>query len=92
MHQIVLGLERGGLIARSRHPEHGRIQQASLTELGQTRLEHARVLIDRIEQRMTRDLSEVDVRQVGSLLTVCYEALRNLGEVGIPCTNTTGWP
>ena len=75
MHQIVTGLERSGLVTRSQHPEHGRIQQVDLTEEGKTRLEYAHKLVNTIEKEMTRALTKADIKQAGRLLTKCYEAL-----------------
>lgn len=75
MHQIVVGLEARHLIKRSRHPEHGRIQQMRVTANGKKLLREAHALVFSVEAVMTRGLSGEEVEQANDILTKCYEAL-----------------
>lgn len=75
MHQIVRGLERDALVTRSRHPEHGRIQQVTLTSRGQELLAQAHERVGEVEARMTRSLTQAEMKQATGVLVKCYEAL-----------------
>ncbi len=77
MYQIVIGLERGALLERSPHPEHGRIQRVKPTAEGQALLEHAHSLVAEVEKRMTRELTQVEIEQACALLTKCYKGLES---------------
>lgn len=75
MHQILLGLEKAGLAARSPHPEHGRIQQTHLTVQGKEVLRHAHALVSAIETKMASPLSEAERARVLRALSKCIEML-----------------
>ena len=75
MHQILGGLEREGLVTRSQHPEHGRIQQTALTAKGEQRLTQAYGRVSSVEARMTQSLSPTEIGQATGVLVKCYEAL-----------------
>lgn len=57
---LVTGLEAGGLVRRSRHPGHGRILLASLTEPGRRALKRGRVLALAVQDRLLADLTPSD--------------------------------
>ena len=75
MHQILLGLERAGLVERSAHPEHGRVQQTHLTARGKSLLNQAHDLVTTLETQMTSPLSETEYNRVARALEKCTEAL-----------------
>ena len=79
MHQILGGLEREGLVTRSQHPEHGRIQQTSLTAKGEQRLTQAHERVSSVEARMTQSLSPTEIAQATGVLVKCYESLEQKG-------------
>jgi len=54
---VIKNLERGGLVARTPDPAHGRILRASLTATGQGRLAGAKRRVDAIERRLTAELA-----------------------------------
>jgi DNA-binding MarR family transcriptional regulator len=57
---LVTGLEAGGLVRRSRHPGHGRILLASLTQPGLQALKRGRVLALAVQDRLLADLTPSD--------------------------------
>jgi DNA-binding MarR family transcriptional regulator len=61
--ELLVGMERDGLIMRGPHPSDRRTQQISLTELGRRRLEEARPAVTRregeLESAFTDDQREV---------------------------------
>lgn len=79
MHQILGGLECEGLVTRSQHPEHGRIQQTSLTAKGEQRLTQAHERVNSVEARMTQSLSPTEIAQATGVLVKCYESLEQKG-------------
>ena len=52
VHGIIINLERDGLIVRSAHPVHGRVQVITLTKMG-------RVLLSRCKERAAKSDSEL---------------------------------
>lgn len=75
MHQILGGLKRDALVTRSKHPEHGRIQQVTLTPQGQELLIRAHERVNEVDTRMTRNLAQGELEQAAKVLVQCYEAL-----------------
>lgn len=76
MHQIVVRLEQLGLVLRYAHPDHGKIQQTRLTARGRETLVSADELVVRLEQRMTRNLSQTEQEGVVAALEKCVAALQ----------------
>jgi len=74
MHSIVTRLEEG-LLRRTPHPNHGRIQRLHLTDEGQTRLDQAHKIVEAIEDRMTEGISREEVEQAKRVLIECAQAL-----------------
>lgn len=75
MHQLIVGLESRGLIERSQHPDHRRIQQVRTTKTGKQLLAKAHIFVNEILETMMQDLSEAEIRQASEILTKCYTAL-----------------
>jgi DNA-binding MarR family transcriptional regulator len=75
MHEMVVGLERQGLIARERGADRRHVLLIRLTEQGRARLAEARADVDRIERQMLRDLSADEVATLRGLLERCHLAL-----------------
>jgi DNA-binding MarR family transcriptional regulator len=60
MNEVLLGLERRGLVRRRAHPDHGRILQARLTAKGRRLLAACEAGVRDVEAQMMRDLSARD--------------------------------
>lgn len=72
---IVANLATAGLIARAPDPEHGRIIQTRLTAEGAALLAQARILIERIETGIVRDLDRAEREALADLLLQCADTL-----------------
>ena len=57
MNEVLLTLERRGLVRRRAHPEHGRILQTRLTAKGRRLLAACDAEVHQVEARMIGDLS-----------------------------------
>jgi DNA-binding MarR family transcriptional regulator len=57
MNEVLLTLERRGLVRRRAHPEHGRILQTRLTAKGRRLLAACDAEVREVEERMVGDLS-----------------------------------
>ncbi|HEV2640292.1 MAG TPA: MarR family transcriptional regulator [Actinocrinis sp.] len=68
-------LEQHAWVARHRHPDHGRILQAELTEQGRELLRHCEAAVTLIEDRMLADLDPDQRRHLVTALTTCIAAL-----------------
>lgn len=72
---IIANLATAGLITRAPDPEHGRIIQTRLTTKGAALLAQARILVERIETSMVRDLDRAEREALADLLLQCADAL-----------------
>ncbi|MEN3307070.1 MAG: hypothetical protein V7603_3272, partial [Micromonosporaceae bacterium] len=68
MHEMVVGLERQGLIERRPSADRRHVLLIQLTEQGQRRLADAQADVDRIERQMVRDLAAEEVATLRDLL------------------------
>jgi len=75
MQGILVNLERGGLIVRSPHPEHGRVIMTELTKAGQKAVADGAKAADTVERQMLSRLSADEARQLCDLLKRCAAAL-----------------
>jgi DNA-binding MarR family transcriptional regulator len=75
MHELVLGLERLGLIARRPSTDRRHVLLIRLTTEGRKKLDECRGDVDRLEARMVADLSDAEVTMFRSLLERCHTAL-----------------
>ena len=75
MHSIVTRLEEEGLLRRTPHLNHGRIQRLHLTDEGQTRLDQAYEIVEAIEDRMTEGISREEVERAKRVLIECAQVL-----------------
>jgi DNA-binding MarR family transcriptional regulator len=75
MQAILVNLERGGLIARSPHPEHGRVIMTELTKAGQRVVAEGAKAADVVERQMLSRLSAEEARVLCELLKRCAAAL-----------------
>jgi DNA-binding MarR family transcriptional regulator len=57
MNEVLLALERRGLVRRHAHPDHGRILQARLTAKGRRLLQACDTGVQEVESSMLADLS-----------------------------------
>ena len=76
MQAILAALERAGLIARTPHPEHGRVQMTELTARGRGALEAASGIVADAEARVRNAAAPLDPQVVTAMLLRLAEALR----------------
>jgi DNA-binding MarR family transcriptional regulator len=76
MQAILVGLERAGFIARTPHPEHGRVQTTELTPTGRDALEAASDIVAGAEARLRHAAAPLDPQIVTSMLMRIANALR----------------
>ncbi|MFZ3116888.1 MAG: MarR family transcriptional regulator [Variovorax sp.] len=75
MQAILVNLERGGLIVRSPHPEHGRVIMTELTMAGQQAVAEGAKAADVVERQMLSTFSAEEARVLCELLKRCAAAL-----------------
>lgn len=75
MQGILVNLERGGLIVRNPHPEHGRVIMTELTAAGRKAVADGAKAADAVERRMLSRLSADEARTLCELLKRCAAAL-----------------
>jgi DNA-binding MarR family transcriptional regulator len=75
MQAILVNLERGGLIVRSPHPEHGRVIMTELTTAGERAVAEGAKAADLVERQMLSMLSAEEARVFCELLKRCASAL-----------------
>jgi len=75
MHEVVVGLERQGLIERHPRADRRHVLLARLTPAGLGKLAECRADADLIERDMVGDLSAGEVATLRSLLDRCHQAL-----------------
>ncbi|CAA9418985.1 MAG: hypothetical protein AVDCRST_MAG78-893 [uncultured Rubrobacteraceae bacterium] len=83
MNAILANLEAAGLAARRPHPEHGRILQAYLTEVGEESLARAHGAVGAVERRMLEGLSRDDRHRLLEALRSCADTLEVSAEEAI---------
>lgn len=76
MQAILVVLERSGFIARTPHPEHGRVQTTELTALGRDTLEKAYGIVANAEERLRNAAAPLESQVVAAMLLRLAEALR----------------
>jgi DNA-binding MarR family transcriptional regulator len=76
MQAILVGLERTGLVSRTPHPEHGRVQTTALTAKGRDALEAATGIVAEVEARLQEASAPLDPQEVAAVLRRFAEALR----------------
>ncbi|ELX11849.1 transcriptional regulator MarR family [Janthinobacterium sp. HH01] len=75
MQGILVNLERGGLIMRSPHPDHGRVIMTELTSTGQKAVAEGAKAADAVERKMLSTLSNEEAQLLCELLKRCAAAL-----------------
>lgn len=80
MNVILVNLEVSGLVMRHPHPEHGRVLQAYLTEIGEESVARAHGLVEAVEARMLDILSQDDRRRLLEALRSCADTLEGGAE------------
>lgn len=76
MQAILVALERSGFVARTPHPEHGRVQNTELTVSGRGVLEAASEIVADAEARLRNAAAPLDSQVVTAMLMRLAEALR----------------
>jgi DNA-binding MarR family transcriptional regulator len=82
MNEVLLALERRGLVRRKAHPEHGRILQARLTAKGRRLLDACDDGVRDVEARMMRGLTARDEAALRRALLAGVRALHGGLELG----------
>ena len=75
MQGMLVTLEREGFIARTPHPEHGRIIMTELTEKGRTVAQAGMVAAETVERQMLSNLTDDEADLLRDLLQRCSDAL-----------------
>jgi len=75
MHEVVVGLEKQGLIERHPSADRRHVLLARLTPAAHSRLAECRAEVDLIEREMTQGLTGVEVGTLRTLLEHCHHAL-----------------
>ncbi|GAA4499258.1 MarR family winged helix-turn-helix transcriptional regulator [Gluconacetobacter tumulicola] len=76
MQAILVTLEKSGLIKRTPHPEHRRIQTTSLTPSGHCAVEAASAIVADAEKRLVAAAAPLDPQLVTAMLMRLANALR----------------
>ena len=76
MQAILVALERAGLIGRTPHPEHGRVQTTGLTAKGREALDAASGILADAETHLRDASTPFDPQAVAVMLLRLAEALR----------------
>ncbi len=76
MQAILVTLEREGFIARTPHPQHGRVQTTELTARGRGALEAASGIVADVEARLRSASAPLDPQAVAAMLLRLAKALR----------------
>jgi MarR family transcriptional regulator for hemolysin len=63
------GLERAGLVRRTREPDNRRVQRVELTEAGDAAFHRLRRAASRFDQRLRSGLEDSEIQQLRDLLT-----------------------
>src|SRR5690349_12415336 len=62
------GLESRGQLERRPHPRHRHVQELHLTEAGRELLRQADILVEEVEQKITKGLGRADTGRLRALL------------------------
>ena len=76
MNQLVIGLERRGLITRTADLDHRKIQRASLTPAGRQLLAACDRASEPVEDQVLSGLSGAEVAELRRLLSTCVISLQ----------------
>jgi DNA-binding MarR family transcriptional regulator len=74
MNVLVTALEGGGMVVRTRHPDHGRILLVTLTPAGRTALIRGLELAARVEAELLATLSAAERRRLIGYLRAVEQA------------------
>jgi DNA-binding MarR family transcriptional regulator len=77
MHQIVAGLERDGLVARTPHPDLERVLRTTLTDAGRELLNASRERACAAEERLMRGFDDDEREQVRETLRRLIDNVRS---------------
>lgn len=75
MQGILTNLERDGLLARTPHPQHGRILRSELTDRGREVLQRARQQVGEVERLLADALGQEDAARFADMLARCTDRL-----------------
>ena len=75
MHELVVGLERQGLVMRHPSADRRHVLLARLTAEGRKKLADCAADVERVERQMVEDLSDGELAILRALLERCHVAL-----------------
>ncbi len=75
MHDVVLGLERRGLVTRQPHPDHRKILRTTLSPEGRRVIQRCEAAVSEMEDRMLADLDLKSRERLVHELAICIQAL-----------------
>ena len=75
MNDLIVGLERAGMVRRTPSPRHGRVLETYLTVAGVRRLVKADAVVSAVEHQLVRGLTPAERHTLSSLLRHCAEGL-----------------
>jgi DNA-binding MarR family transcriptional regulator len=84
MNEVLVGLERRGLVERRPHASHGRVVEARLSPSGRAALAPAHRAVRAVEERMVEGLDEPERRRLASALRRCVTGLEAAGRAPSP--------
>lgn len=76
MQAILVTMEKSGFIARTPHPEHGRVQKTEMTVEGAEALKAATAIVAGSEERLRGAAAPMDPQTLAAALLRLAEALR----------------
>jgi DNA-binding MarR family transcriptional regulator len=77
MNELLVRLERSGLVERASDPSHGRRLSLTLTPAGASVLSAITVEMEGVQQRMVSALTTQEAKALSSYLRSCADALEN---------------
>jgi DNA-binding MarR family transcriptional regulator len=75
MHELIVGLERQGLVVRHPSADRRHVLLVRLTTEGRKKLAGCAADVERIERQMVEDLSDAELAMLRALLERCHVAL-----------------
>src|SRR5262245_55810185 len=75
MNELLVGLERRGLVARRPHATHGRVVEARLHPEGSAALATCHRAVQAVEERMVAGLDDAERRRLADALRGCVAGL-----------------
>lgn len=75
MNELLVGLQRAGLVSREAHPRDGRVQRIELTDVGRDLAGRGTSALAGVEERLTVGLTDAQRQQLLELMRICTRNL-----------------